>query len=183
MFGIVPQGGVRFAAMATLTRRKPLAVVPGVVCPAAVPIAGAVAANAGVICRVMQMDRDREHRAGLTPAQLALARDGSDGVLLTAKSDPSTIERMCCADGDVPVLDHFEKHGGRESYTYCPVWQAEKERIAEGREMLAELRVPESVSHFDDGRGFGAETRDTSDPWAQARRDLDELAPPRVGGV
>lgn len=169
MFGIVPQGGVRFDLMATLTRRKSLAVVPGVVCPAAAPIAGAVAANAGVICRVMQMDRDREQGSGLTLAQHAMARDGSDGVLLTAKSDPSTIERMCCADADVPVLDHFEKRGGRETYTYCPVWQAEKERIAEGRAMLADPPAPELVSHFD-------ESRDAADPWLQARRDLDLLA-------
>lgn len=172
----MPRGGVRFAAMATLTRRKPLPVVPAVVCPAAVPIAGAMPANAGVICRVMEQDRDREQGAGLTPAQHAMTRDGSDGVLLTAKSDPSTIERMCCADADVPVLDHFEKRGGRESYTYCPVWQAEKERIAEGREMLAEQHAPEPVSHFDEGRGFGAQSRPASDPWAQARRDLDLLA-------
>lgn len=155
--------------MATLTRRAQLPVVPRVVCPAASPIAGAVSADSGVICRAMLMDRAREAGLGLSPAQLALARDGSDGVLLTAKSDPSTIEGMCCADEDPPVLDEFEKPGGRATYTYCPVWQAEKERIAEGRETLAEEREPETVAHGVGGSAAG-------DPWANARRDLDLLA-------
>jgi hypothetical protein len=117
------------------------------------------------------MDREREAGLGLSPAQLALSRDGSDGVLLTAKSDPSTIERMCCAEQDPPVLDEFDKAGGRETYTYCPVWQAEKDRIAAGREMLAEQREPEPVS-------MGVSSASDADPWASARRDLDLL----VGG-
>lgn len=177
--------------MAILMRRAPLAVVGRPKCPAALPVFGATPDRAGVICRVMQIDRSKEQGAGYNPAQLALSRDGSDGVLLTAKSDPSTVERFCCSDADVPVLDHDEKPGGRDSYTYCPVWQAEVERIEAGRRLLAGGGVePESVESYDVTPEMRAaadatvahtvaqNSGDAEDPWAQARRDLDELAPP-----
>lgn len=176
--------------MATLMRRAPLQVVGRAKCPAALPIYGASAACAGIVCRVMELDRSKEAGHGYSPAQHALSRDGDDGVLLTAKSDPSTIERMCCADRDVPVLDHDEKPGGRDSYTYCPVFQAEKERIWAGRDLLAGGGVaPESVSSYDEGAlrkhadrhveqtvlQNASVSGDGDDPWSQARRDLDLL--------
>lgn len=168
-------------------RRAALDDLPRVVCPAALPIAGALPSCGGVVCRVMQQERGRETGVGYNPAQTALARDGSDGVFLTLAGDPSTVERFCCGDG-VPVMDNREKRGGRDTYTYCPVWQAEQERIAEGRGQLAGggvLPEPEKVSHWDDGRGTVREAPAGSsyaseDPWAQARRDLDVLAPPPV---
>jgi hypothetical protein len=174
--------------MATLRRRSPLPMVPPVVCPAAAPIAGVTPERAGVICRVMAQDREREAGEGMNPAQLAVAREGGDGdVVLTVKGDPSTIERLCCGDA-LPVLDAHGHPGGRDSYTYCPVWQAEKLRVEEGRRMLKGGGLaPEPdppVAHFDDGRGHVRETPVGStwaaeDPWAQGRRDLDILAPER----
>lgn len=159
--------------------------VPATVCPAAAPVSGTTPERAGVVCRVIQQDRAREGGVGMNPAQLAIARSGGDGdVVLTVKGDPSTIERFCCGDA-VPVLDDA---GGkaRDSYTYCPVWQAEKLRIEQGREMLAGGGLaPEPdppVAHFDDGRGNVRDapvgsSYDDPDPWSRARRDLDVLVP------
>lgn len=159
--------------------------VPRTVCPAAIPVAGVVTAKAGVICAVMRDDRAREQGFEMNPAQLEVARgDGAGGsgggVFLTVKSDPSTIERMCCADG-VPVVNEFDKPGGRDTYTYCPVWQTEKDRIQTGREMLSDYEPPESVGVGADGRELFADdiarrNAAEGDPWARARRDLDELA-------
>lgn len=142
--------------------------VPEVVCPAAAPVAGTTPERAGVICGVMQQDRLREQGIGITPTQLAISRDGADGVLLTAKGDPSTIERLCCGEA-VPVLDDAG-HYARDSYTYCPVWQAEKDRLSEGRAMLGHEHEPELVAE-------GVSSQDADDPWGQARRDLNVLAP------
>jgi hypothetical protein len=92
---------------------------------------------------------------------------------------------VVCRGDAIPVLDDA---GGkvRDSYTYCPTWQAEKQRIAEGREQLKGGGLaPEPdppVAHFDDGRGNVREapvgsTYDDPDPWSRARRDLDVLVP------
>jgi hypothetical protein len=148
-------------------------------------VAGVTPERAGVVCRVMQLDREKDDGVDVTAGQLAIARAGGEGdVLLTVKSDPSSIERFCCGDA-IPVLDDA---GGkvRDSYTYCPTWQAEKLRIAEGREQLKGGGLaPEPdppVAHFDDGRGNVREapvgsTYDDPDPWSRARRDLDVLVP------
>lgn len=159
----------------TIARRAALPVVPSIVCPAASPIAGVTPERSGVICRVMLRDREKERGLDMHPGQLAIARDGSDGVLMTAKSDPSTIERMCCGDA-VPVLDDLAYM--RDSYTVCPVWQAEKKRIADGRHLLAGGGLaPEPVSSYDDGMASEPgeappnSTLAAKDPWAQAHRD------------
>lgn len=173
--------------MATLTRRAALPELPKARCPAALAIAGADQGSCGIVCRVMKNERATETGEGLNAAQTALARDGSDGVFLTLTGDPSTVERFCCADDDPPVLDSSEKAGGRDTYTYCPVWQAEKLRIEQAREQLAGGGVepeaePEQVAHWDDGRGNSRQapagsSYDSADPWAKAKRDLDILAP------
>lgn len=174
----------------TIARRATLPVVPRVVCPAASPVAGVTPEKAGVICRVMLVDRAKEQGLGMTPGQLAISRDGSDGVLMSGKSDPSTIQRMCCGSG-VPVVNDL---GGKdvESYTYCPVWQAEKLRIAEGRDQLAGggLQAPEPVSRYDPDMppqpgdirrvdGPEGSTLAAEDPWAQARKDSRAFATER----
>lgn len=142
----------------------------------------------------MQQDRAKEDGVGVNPAQLAIARAGGGGdVFLTIENDPSTVERLCFGEA-VPVLDEREVPGNRASYTYCPVWQAEHKRVQDGRRQLAGGGVedqPEPVSHFHDGRSPGSwdpgilgrngapagSSYDSDDPWAQARRDLDVLAP------
>lgn len=165
---------------ATLTRRAELPVLPSrPVCPAAVVVHGAVPANSGVVCGVIFNERQRELGIGMNPAQTQVAREGGTGdVFLTLKSDPSTIERMCCGEG-MPAMHDGEYVGGRESYTYCPVFQAEKWRIAEGQERLGRVVAPESVEMDDgayvegDAKSPPGTTLAADDPWAQARRDLE----------
>lgn len=140
--------------MPFITRRKQLDAVPAPLCPAAARIAGTTSTNGGIVCRVMEQDRMRESGVNLTPAQLAGVRDGG-GVFLTMKSDPSTIERICCGDA-LPVVDTGGQYA-RDHYTFCPVWQAEVKRIAERRELLAGGGLaddPEPTS-------MGVETDDT----------------------
>lgn len=135
----------------------------------------------------MEQDRAREDGTGVTAGQFEVVRRGGDGdVFLSLAGDPQAVKNLCCG-GELPVLNDREVPGNRASYTYCPVWQAEKDRIAAGREMLSEpLPEPEAVAHHDDGRGGtrvapAGSSYDSPDPWAQARRDLDVLAPPAQG--
>lgn len=135
-------------------------------CPAAAPIAGACASQQGVVCRVMQ--RDHEDDPGLNMSAAAagfIHHEATGGVYLNLKSDPSTVVKFCHGDA-LPVLHDGEVAGGRASYTYCPTWQAEKERIAEGRDTLLAEVEPEEVA-------MGVSTMDYADPWAQAQRDLE----------
>lgn len=163
-------------------------------CPAAARIEGACPSKSGVVCRVMQIDRMKDSGLGMDPAQLAIARRGGEGdVFLTIRSDPSTVERLCCGDS-VPVADS-KGHYARDSYTFCPVWQAEKQRIEQERDQLRgggvladfEQAEPEAVEHYDDGERSKLKTGrndapvgssyDSADPWSKARSDLDILAP------
>lgn len=165
--------------MATIARRRELRVLPQVTCPAAVPIAGVTPERGGVICGVIRRDRQLDAGLDMDPAQLQIARgegEQASDVLLTLKEDPSTVERLCCGR-ELPVIDRHEVPGNRASYTYCPVWQSEKLRIREGREMLSDAPVEEPVAHFDAGHRTAA-SHEAPDPWRQARRDLDILAPP-----
>jgi hypothetical protein len=170
--------------MPKIARARALDLLPEPVCPAASAVAGATPGRCGFICRVVQQDRERERALGVTPAQAAFMREGGGGdTFLTIETDPSSVLNLCSGDA-VPVLGEREVPGNRASYTYCPVWQAEKQRIADGRRQLAGggLAEPEPVSHFDDGRGGASvapagSSYASDDPWAQARRDLDVLAP------
>lgn len=70
------------------------------------------------------------------------------GVLISAKSDPSTLGQKCCGEG-IP--------GSLQSYCDCPVWREERERKWEARRTL------ESV--FDaDGEGLFELARESSGP-------------------
>lgn len=143
-----------------MLRREP-------VCPAALSIAGASRSQQGVICRVMQRDQAEDPGVDMTAGQLGVLREGEGGTYINIKSDPSSVTGFCHGDA-VPVL--AEDDESRASYTVCPVWQAEKERIAAGREMLFEPVEAEPVS-------MGVTSDEMPDPWAAARRGLDELAP------
>jgi hypothetical protein len=166
--------------MATIARRRELRVLPQVKCPAGSPIAGVTPERGGVVCGVILNDRQREAGFDMDPAQLQIARgegENASDVFLTLKEDPSTVEHLCCGAA-LPVLDRREVPGNRASYTYCPVWQAEKIRLAEDRRGLSDEPREEPVSHYDDGgRPAVGQSRDAADPWKQARRDLDVLAP------
>lgn len=172
--------------MATIARARALPVLPTTACPAAAPIAGVTPDRSGVVCRVMQQDRERDPLLGVNAADAGFIREGGDGdVFLSIEKDPSGVANLCCGSA-LPVLSEDEVPGNRASYTYCPVWQAEKKRIAAGRDQLAGGGViePEPVSHWDDGRGGtrvapAGSSYDAADPWSQARRDLDLLAPPQ----
>lgn len=137
-------------------------------CPAALPIAGACAAEQGVVCRVMQRDHEDDPGLGMSAAASGfIQHEATGGVFLTVKSDPSTVTKFCHGDA-LPVLDEDDVAGGRASYTYCPTWQAEKARIADGRDELLGEPEPEPVA-----AGVTQDSRE--DPFAAAR-DLELLA-------
>lgn len=139
------------------------------VCPAAFPIRGTSREQRGVVCQVMRGAFEGDAGVNMSAGQLGVLRDTQGGVYLNLKSDPSTVTGFCHGDA-VPVVHDGERDGGRASYTYCPVWQSEKERIAEGRSELLVEPEPEAVS-------MGVSSADAEDPWQQARQDLDILAP------
>jgi hypothetical protein len=138
-------------------------------CPAALKIHGATPEREGVICRVMQREHEEVDPTGMTAATYGYtAHEAEGGIFLTRKSDGSTVQRFCHGNA-IPVLDDAEGHK-RNSYTYCPIWQAEKARITGGRHTITNELQPEPVS-------MGVEdTLSSDDPWASARRDLDLLA-------
>ena len=169
---------MRTRALDSLPTRQPA-------CPAAARVDGISPRTCGVVCRVIAQDRQKEAGLDVNPAQLAIAREGGHGdTFLSIEEDPSTVRNLCFGTG-IPVLDDREVPGNRDSFTYCPTWQAEYERRQAGRDQLAGggLAEPPKVSHWDDGRGSTREapagsSYDSPDPWKQARRDLDVLAPP-----
>lgn len=140
-------------------------------CPAALAIAGASDSQQGVICRVMQRDHEDDAGVRMTAGQSGfIQHEATGGVYLNLKSDPSSVLGFCHGDA-LPVLsDDDEKSLARASYTRCPVWEAEKDRIARGDGALYAEVEPEPVS-------MGIEPAALADPWAQARADLDLIAP------
>lgn len=142
-------------------------------CPAAGKVAGTCGADQGVVCRAMQQDIERDDGTalGMSAGDYGfLQHETNAGVLITVKSDPTTLLNFCYGRG-LPVLTDAE-HLARDHHSYCPVFQAEKDRIREGRDCLVEEVQPEPVS-------MGVASHESSDPWEAARRGLDELAPRR----
>lgn len=177
---------VTLCAVPKIARHRALPVLPPKTsCPAAIKITGVVPDRSGVICRVIQQDRERERGLDMNPVQFEIAREGGDGdVFLSITKDPQGVKNLCCGEG-MPVLGPKEVPGNRASYTYCPVFQAEKERIEDDRSSLAKPpSEPEpEISMFDDGRGGTREapagsTYDSNDPWKKAKKDLDVLTRP-----
>lgn len=141
------------------------------VCPAAAPIAGAVPEAAGVVCRIMKREYEQTPHDGMNAAQYGFTtREATGGILLTLKSDPSTVIRFCHGNA-VPVLTN-EDGLSRDSYTYCPVWQADRDAKLEGRKRATIDEEPEPVSM---GMPGAEHSLEASDPWGQARHDLDLL--------
>lgn len=145
-----------------------LPVLPSVpICPAARPIAGACGADQGVVCVVMEHDHEGEPGIEMSAAATGFVHhEATAGVYLNLRSDPSTVMKFCHGDA-LPVLDDGDVAGGRASYTYCPTWEAEKARIAEGRSELLERPEPDPVA-------AGVTVNATENPW-QAARDLEML--------
>ncbi len=154
--------------------------LPPTTCPAAARVEGTTPERSGVICRVVERDRQLERGLDMNPVQLEIARAGGDGdVFLSIESDPQSIEHLCCGSA-VPVVSDSDLPQNRASYTYCPLWQREKGRIAAGEELLFKPVEEMPTEHHDDGRMTGAPAGSSlaaADPWAQARADLDVLAP------
>lgn len=165
--------------MATIARRQALPKLPSTpTCPAALVVAGASADRSGVVCGVFANQRQRELGLDMTPAQLEVKRESDGGAFLSLVQDPSGVEHLCCGDA-VPVLHDAEVPGNRASYTYCPVWQAEKMRIAAGADQLTEENIPDRVSYGiadqdEQGHPVGTTLSDAN-PWAAARRGMDTL--------
>lgn len=55
----------------------------------------------------------------------------SGGMQVTARGNPNGLFGFCCGIG-LPVVDEIPE-GGRGSYTTCPIWRGEKDRIEAGR--------------------------------------------------
>lgn len=139
-------------------------------CPAAEKVGGACSSQEGVVCRVMERAHADEKGIGLSAASTGFLRnEASGGVYLNVKSDPNTIAKFCHGSA-LPVLGDADVRGGRASFTYCPTWQREKERIEAGRRELLEEPEPEPVA-------MGVSSIEEIDPWTAAKRDLDILAP------
>lgn len=80
-------------------------------CPAATLLAGPPDQGPSALCGVIVQDRERE---GL------ISDSRSEGVLVTARRDPSSFVAYCTGD-----------------YIRCPIWRAERERRwREGRRLL-----------------------------------------------
>lgn len=139
-------------------------------CPAAAKIHGATPEREGVVCRVMKREHETVDPSGLTAGQYGFtAHETTGGIFLDLKGDPSSVVRFCHGH-ELPVLDDADGYA-RDSYTYCPVWQAEKARIAAGEDSVTNEPEPDPVA-------MGVEdTLSAPDPWASARSDLDLLAP------
>lgn len=121
----------------------------------------------GVICRVMQLDHEADPGLGMSAAASGfIQHEATGGVYLNLKSDPATVTKFCHGDA-LPVLHDEDVEGGRASYTYCPAFQAEKKRIAEGRSRLLVEPEPETVA-------AGVTVDPLEDP-VQMRRDLEEF--------
>lgn len=163
--------------MGIVSEKRGLDVLPAPTCPAALPIAGAMSVNAGVVCGVVANDRAKSDGIGVTAGQLAVQRRGGFGdTFLSMKRDASSVERLCCGDA-LPVLDE-RGHYARDSYTFCPVWQAEKARIEDGRPQMAGggLLDPEPTEYDaeqDGGAPVGRSSLDDADPWDSALADLE----------
>lgn len=128
------------------------------------------ASQQGVVCRVMEKVHRDEDGVGLSAASTGfLHHEATGGVYLNLKSDPQTVTKFCHGTA-LPVLGDGERRGGRASYTYCPTWEAEKERIEAGRRELLSEPDPEPVA-------MGVSSIEEIDPWEAAKRDLDILAP------
>lgn len=141
-------------------------------CPAALPIAGACRSQQGVICREMEIDAEGDAGHRMTPRALEVIRESEGGKYLNVKSDPSTVTGFCHGNA-LPVVTNDDGQG-RASYTYCPTWQAARDRHLAGLDGLYDEQEPEPVS-------MGVEADPLEDPWTRARRDLDDLAPPAPG--
>lgn len=96
-------------------------------CPAAEQLEGPEVGGPAIICKAMVRDE-------MQTDQILFGESGSPLVL--ARKDPSTYFGFCCGQAGVRATD--DDVGPRGNYTFCPVWELEKKRIWERREMMAE---------------------------------------------
>jgi hypothetical protein len=94
-------------------------------CPAAEALEGPPTAGPSVVCRAMVRDEEQTDQ---------IVHGESASPLVTARRDPSTLYGFCCGKA-IPrsTADDVE---ARASYTFCPVWELEKKRIEERKEMM-----------------------------------------------
>lgn len=58
--------------------------------------------------------------------------------VMTARKDPSTVYGFCCGTALTPASEAEAKGESKGCYAYCPIWQLEKERVWERREVMKE---------------------------------------------
>jgi hypothetical protein len=96
-------------------------------CPAAELFAGPPTSGPSVLCRALVRDEARTD-------QILHGRNASP--LATLQRDPTTVLGFCCGEGLPRATDDVSRPHGH--YTFCPIWELEKKRIAEAKEMMRE---------------------------------------------
>lgn len=75
----------------------------------------------------------------------------AQGILVTAKEDPSTFYGFCHGKG-IPMVSPDEE--ARAHYTFCPLWQDAWEARQEGKEITYEMPDKPHVLGMDTERPF-----------------------------
>lgn len=103
------------------------------VCPAARHVAGATPALEGIVCGVLL-------REGLIADGIT---EGEANEYMALGTDPSMIYGFCCGTAIPAATVEQAKGDARANYTYCSIWQQEKERIwDEKRRAWGEREAP-----------------------------------------
>jgi hypothetical protein len=82
--------------------------------------------------------------------------------LVTSLKDPSTFFGFCVGTGLPRMGDDLSRPHGH--YTFCPVWEAEKKRIWENRELMRAPRRP-GLSPAAEAALSGIEQGDAIEEW------------------
>lgn len=94
-------------------------------CPAADSVGGET-----ILCGVIRHDRRRESRTSQV--------ESGQGVVIERRTDPSTYANLCCGE-----------------YSKCPVWRAEKDRLAAGEKGLNDEAAREEARDLSALDGLG----------------------------
>ena len=142
------------------------ATLPDVTCPVGRKVEGAVPAEGGCVCRVMEMDQARAD---------PILEGAPVGVFVTAKDDPHTFFGWCAGTAsmtggtDPRQTPDYDRDAPYDHFSACPIFQAAEdwnlvERLfalddsdAKREEALAEARERGLIAEDNDVRMIGAE--------------------------
>jgi hypothetical protein len=90
--------------------------------------------------------------------------------LVTSQRDPSTFYGFCVGTGLPRVGDSLGRPHGH--YTFCPVWELEKKRIWENKELMRVPRRP-GLSPAAEAALSGIEQGDALEEWMNEPRPVN----------